>query len=61
MRFKVDENLPDEVCNLLNGAGYDAISVGQQGVAGLHGPPARALLHFADAPRLAPLCHQGRE
>jgi predicted nuclease of predicted toxin-antitoxin system len=34
MRFKVDENLPDEVCNLLNSAGHDAISVGQQGLGG---------------------------
>jgi predicted nuclease of predicted toxin-antitoxin system len=34
MRFKVDENLPNEVCNLLNGAGHDATSVGQQGLGG---------------------------
>ena len=35
MRFKVDENLPDEVCNPLNRAGHDAISVGQQGLGGV--------------------------
>jgi predicted nuclease of predicted toxin-antitoxin system len=34
MRFKVDENLPREVCDLLSGAGHDAISVGQQGIGG---------------------------
>jgi predicted nuclease of predicted toxin-antitoxin system len=34
MRFKVDENLPRETCDLLNGAGHDAISVGQQGLGG---------------------------
>ncbi len=34
MRFKIDENLPGEVCNLLNSAGHDAISVGQQGLGG---------------------------
>lgn len=34
MRFKVDENLPDEVCHVLNSAGHDATSVGQQGLGG---------------------------
>jgi predicted nuclease of predicted toxin-antitoxin system len=34
MRFKVDENLPNEVCNLLNRAGHDATSVGEQGLGG---------------------------
>jgi predicted nuclease of predicted toxin-antitoxin system len=34
MRFKVDENLPHEVCDLLQGAGHDAISVGRQGLGG---------------------------
>jgi predicted nuclease of predicted toxin-antitoxin system len=34
MRFKVDENLPREACDLLNRAGHDATSVGQQGLAG---------------------------
>jgi predicted nuclease of predicted toxin-antitoxin system len=31
MKFKVDENLPREVCDLLSRAGYDAASVGEQG------------------------------
>lgn len=34
MRLKVDENLPREACDLLNRAGHEAISVGQQGLAG---------------------------
>jgi predicted nuclease of predicted toxin-antitoxin system len=34
MRFKVDENLPHEVCDLLNRAGHDAIGVGEQGLSG---------------------------
>jgi predicted nuclease of predicted toxin-antitoxin system len=34
MRFKVDENLPRAACDLLNRAGHDATSVGQQGLAG---------------------------
>jgi predicted nuclease of predicted toxin-antitoxin system len=34
MRFKVDENLPDDVCRLLNRAGHDATGVGQQGLGG---------------------------
>jgi predicted nuclease of predicted toxin-antitoxin system len=34
MRFKVDENLPREACDLLSRAGHDAISVGEQGLGG---------------------------
>jgi predicted nuclease of predicted toxin-antitoxin system len=34
MRFKVDENLPREICDLLNRAGHDAMSVGEQGLSG---------------------------
>jgi predicted nuclease of predicted toxin-antitoxin system len=34
MRFKVDENLPHEVCDLLSHAGHDATSVGQQALSG---------------------------
>jgi predicted nuclease of predicted toxin-antitoxin system len=34
MKFKVDENLPHEVCNLLTHAGHDATSVGRQGLGG---------------------------
>lgn len=48
MRLKVDENLPREVCDLLSGAGHDAISVGQQGLGG------------ADDPRIYQLCQDER-
>jgi predicted nuclease of predicted toxin-antitoxin system len=34
MRLKVDENLPRAACDLLNRAGHDAISVGEQGLGG---------------------------
>ena len=34
MRFKVDENLPREVSDLLSGAGHDAVSVGEEGLSG---------------------------
>jgi predicted nuclease of predicted toxin-antitoxin system len=34
MKFKVDENLPRETCELLNRAGHDAISVGRQALSG---------------------------
>ena len=33
-RFKVDENLPREACDLLKRAGHDATGVGQQGLGG---------------------------
>ena len=48
MRFKVDENLPRETCDLLNHAGHDAISVGEQALerrrrrASLSALPGRA-------------------
>ena len=44
MRLKVDENLPRAVCDLLQRAGHDAISVGEQGLSGealLADSPAR--------------------
>ena len=34
MRFKVDENLPREACDLLKRAGHDATGVSQQGLGG---------------------------
>lgn len=34
MNFKVDENLPVEVAELLNQAGYDAITVSEQNLIG---------------------------
>jgi predicted nuclease of predicted toxin-antitoxin system len=35
MKFKIDENLPRETCELLNRAGHDAISVGEQALSGV--------------------------
>lgn len=35
MKFKIDENLPVEVAQLLNNASYDAMTVVQQGMAGV--------------------------
>lgn len=34
MRFKVDENLPQEVAGLLREGGHDAVSVSDQGMGG---------------------------
>jgi predicted nuclease of predicted toxin-antitoxin system len=34
MKFKVDENLPIEVAQVLMDAGYDAMTVGQQNLSG---------------------------
>ena len=34
MRLTVDDNLPRAVCDLLNRAGHDVISVGEQGLGG---------------------------
>jgi predicted nuclease of predicted toxin-antitoxin system len=34
MRFKIDENLPIEVAELLRDAGYDAMTVADQGLSG---------------------------
>ncbi len=38
LKFKVDENLPVEVANLLIAAGYDASTVGQQRLSGATDP-----------------------
>ena len=49
MRFKVDENLPPFVAARLRDAGFDAMTVGEQALAG------------AQDQRLAALCaHEGR-
>jgi predicted nuclease of predicted toxin-antitoxin system len=34
MRFKTDENLPEEFAGMLRDAGWDALSVAQQGLGG---------------------------
>ena len=38
MKFKIDENLPQEVCDLLREAGHDALSVVDQQLAGAEDP-----------------------
>ena len=38
MRFKIDENLPREIATLLKGAGYDALTVREQGLSGTVDP-----------------------
>jgi predicted nuclease of predicted toxin-antitoxin system len=44
MRFKVDENLPDEVAAALRSAGHDAITVLDQGAGGSPDAVLAALL-----------------
>lgn len=34
-RFKIDENLPDEIAELLRSRGYDAVTVADHGWCGL--------------------------
>jgi predicted nuclease of predicted toxin-antitoxin system len=43
MRFKIDENLPVEVAELLAAAGHDAATVYDEGVAGTTDPDLAAL------------------
>ena len=38
MKFKIDENLPVELANLLEEAGYDAMTVKQQKLSGEKDP-----------------------
>ncbi len=62
MRFKVDENLPVEVAELLRGAGHDAATVADQGVGGALDPDlatlirgeSRALFSSLSCRRLSP-------
>jgi predicted nuclease of predicted toxin-antitoxin system len=35
MRFKIDENLPVEIAEMLNNAGYDSKSVNDEGLQGV--------------------------
>jgi predicted nuclease of predicted toxin-antitoxin system len=44
VRFKVDENLPVEVAELLRGAGYDADTVADEGVGGAVDPDIATLI-----------------
>ncbi|MDF5725367.1 MAG: DUF5615 family PIN-like protein [Rhizonema sp. PD37] len=38
MKFKIDENLPVELADLLQSAGYDAMTVNQQKLSGEKDP-----------------------
>ena len=70
-RFKVDENLPDEIAKLLNSRGHDAVTVVDQGWSGLPDneiwrriqQEARWLVtadkEFGDIRRFPPGCHAG--
>ena len=44
MRFKVDENLPIEVADLLTAAGHDAATVNHEGVGGAKDPDLAGLV-----------------
>ena len=44
MRFKVDENLPIEVADLLSAAGHDAATVNDEGVGGAKDPDLAGLV-----------------
>jgi len=44
MRFKVDENLPIEVADLLTAAGHDAATVNAEGVGGAKDPDLAGLV-----------------
>jgi predicted nuclease of predicted toxin-antitoxin system len=43
MRFKTDENLPDELAQALREAGWDAFSVGEQRLGGSADPQIAAI------------------
>ena len=44
MRFKVDENLPIEVAEVLQAAGHDATTVNEEGIGGAHDPDIAKVL-----------------
>jgi predicted nuclease of predicted toxin-antitoxin system len=48
LKFKVDENLPTEVAELLAGAGHDAVTVGEQRMAGRAHPDLAAVCRRED-------------
>jgi predicted nuclease of predicted toxin-antitoxin system len=43
MRFKVDENLPLEIADLLRTRGHDASTVGEEGLGGVADPAVAAV------------------
>lgn len=71
MRFKTDENLPFEIADLLRQHGHDAVTVGEQGLAGVADPAVAAVcqvekralltldLDFSDIRRYPPEKHAG--
>lgn len=71
MRFKVDENLPIEVAEVLRAAGHDAVTVNDEAVGGAMDPDIAALvrreeralvtldLGFADIRSYPPQQYQG--
>lgn len=71
MRFKVDENLPIEVADVLRTAGHDAATVNEEAVGGASDPDLAALLQresralitldlgFADIRSYPPQDYQG--
>jgi predicted nuclease of predicted toxin-antitoxin system len=44
MRFKVDENLPIEVAEVLRAAGHDAATVNDEGIGGAQDPDIASVL-----------------
>lgn len=46
LRFKIDENLPNEVAEMFRAAGFDALTVADQGLSG------------AEDPRVATVCRE---
>jgi len=71
MRFKTDENLPVEVAALLRQHGHDAVTVAEEGLAGVADPAVAAVcqvekraiitldLDFGDIRRYPPEKHPG--
>jgi hypothetical protein len=51
MKFKVDENLPQEVAGILRGSGHDAVSVFDQALSGK--PPTCCRVHASPDPARA--------
>ena len=48
MRFKIDENLPSEVASVLNIAGHDAMTIGDQRMSGEPDPRVAAVCRDED-------------
>jgi len=48
MRFKVDENLPEELASLFRGEGWDASTVDEQQLAGTPDPPLERICRAED-------------